>query len=179
MKLGNIKKTIKNKMPFEYGVDDKIEDLEKELSIIKEKLKIIPDIDDSVKTDKQRLISIGEMKTEFLNIINQQHSPNAIDESINIKEKELSELKDVYISPEESKSTMVDALNDYVQTYIKVAEVALDEYGSYLATFDYNKKVLKLRKNKSTTTANITSSSDHLFMHLCLFLWNASINNEQ
>lgn len=168
--LGNIKKTIKNKMPFEYGVDDKIEDLEKELSIIKEKLKIIPDIDDSVKTDKQRLISIGEMKTEFLNIINQQHSPNAIDESINIKEKELSELKDVYISPEESKSTMVDALNDYVQTYIKVAEVALDEYGSYLATFDYNKKVLKLRKNKSTTTANITSSSDHLFMHLCLFL---------
>lgn len=168
--LGNIKKAIKDKMPFEYGVDDKIEGLERELSSIKENLKVMPDIDDTVKNDKERLISIGEIKTEFLKIINQEHSPDAVDESIKAKEKELSEIKDVYSSPEESKLTIIDALNDYVQTYIKVAESALDEYGAYLATFDYNKKVLKLRKSKATTTANITSSSDHLFMHLCLFL---------
>ena len=170
IELGKIKKTIKDKMPFEYGVDDKIEDLEEELSIIKEKLKIIPDIDDSVKNDRQRLISIGELKTEFFNVINHQNSADTIDESIRIKEKELEELKAAYNNPEERKLTTLDALNDYVQTYIDVAKTALDEYGTYLATFDYNKMVLKLRKNKSTTTANITSSSDHLFMHLCLFL---------
>lgn len=168
--LANIKKAIKDKMPFEYGVDDKIEGLEKELNNIKEKLKLVPDIDDTVKNDKERLISIGEIKTEFLRLINQEASPDTVDESIIAKEKDLSELKDVYNSPEESKATMIDALNDYVQTYIKVAESALDEYGTYLATFDYSKKVLKLRKSKATTTANITSSSDHLFMHLCLFL---------
>ena len=170
IELGKIKKTIKDKMPFEYGVDDKIEDLEEELSIIKEKLKIIPDIDDSVKNDRQRLISIGELKTEFFNVINHQNSADTIDESIRIKEKELEELKAAYNNPEERKLTTLDELNDYVQTYIDVAKTALDEYGTYLATFDYNKMVLKLRKNKSTTTANITSSSDHLFMHLCLFL---------
>lgn len=170
IELGKIKKTIKDKMPFEYGVDDQIEVLEKELNIIKEKLKIIPDIDDSVRSDKQRLISIGELKSEFFNIINQQCSPDGIDEAIKNKEKELEELKEAYINPEERKSTMLDALNDYVQTYIEVAKNALDEYGTYLATFDYDKKVLKLRRKKSTTTANITSSSDHLFMHLCLFL---------
>lgn len=168
--LANIKKAIKDKMPFEYGVDDKIEGLEKELNNIKEKLKLVPDVDDTVKNDKERLISIGEIKTEFLRLINQEASPDTVDESIIAKEKDLSELKDVYNSPEESKATMIDALNDYVQTYIKVAESALDEYGTYLATFDYSKKVLKLRKSKATTTANITSSSDHLFMHLCLFL---------
>lgn len=65
---------------------------------------------------------------------------------------------------------MINALNDYVQVYINTSKSALDEYGTYLATFDYTKKVLKLRKSKETTTANITSSSDHLFMHLCLFL---------
>ncbi len=168
--LGNIKKAIKDKMPFEYGVDDKIEGLEKELSSIRKQLELMPNVDDTVKNDKERLISIGEMKAEFINIINQEYSPDIVDESIKAKEKELLELKDVYISPEESKATMIDALNDYVQTYIKVAESALDEYGTYLATFDYSKKVLKLRKSKATTTANITSSSDHLFMHLCLFL---------
>jgi len=178
--LGNIKKAIKDKMPFEYGVDDKIEGLEKELSSIREKLELMPYIDDTVKNDKERLISIGEIKTEFLKIINQEHSPDTVDESIKAKEKELLELKDVYNSPEESKVTMIDALNDYVQTYITVAESALDEYGTYLATFDYNKKVLKLRKSKSTTTANITSSSDHLFMHLCLFfgMHQLIINNQ-
>ncbi|WP_346677259.1 DUF3732 domain-containing protein [Erysipelatoclostridium sp. An173] len=170
IELGKIKKTIKDKMPFEYGVDDKIDGLEDELSIIKEKLKIIPDIDDSVKNDRQRLISIGELKTEFFNIINHQNSADTIDESIRIKGKELDELKAIYNDPEERKLTTLDALNDYVQTYIDVAKTALDEYGTYLATFDYNKMVLKLRRNKSTTTANITSSSDHLFMHLCLFL---------
>ncbi|MGK0465085.1 DUF3732 domain-containing protein, partial [Clostridium sp.] len=168
--LANIKKAIKDKMPFEYGVDDKIEELEKELNNIKEKLKLVPDVDDTVKNDKERLISLGEIKTEFLRLINQEVSPDTVDESIIAKEKDFSELKDVYNSPEESKATMIDALNDYVQTYIKVAKSALDEYGTYLATFDYSKKVLKLRKSKATTTANITSSSDHLFMHLCLFL---------
>lgn len=168
--LENIKKAIKEKLPFEYGVDDKIDELEKELSGIKEKLKIVPDIDDTIKNDKERLISIGEMKTEFLRLIKQEASPEKIDEKIETKEKELSDLKDVYNSPEESKATMIDALNDYVQIYIEVAKSALDEYGKYLAAFDYSKKVLKLRRNKATTTANITSSSDHLFMHLCLFL---------
>lgn len=79
-------------------------------------------------------------------------------------------MKDIYNSPEKSKTIIINALNDYVQTYIEVAQSALDEYGKYLATFDYSKKVLKLRRSKATTTANITSSSDHLFMHLCLFL---------
>lgn len=168
--LSNIKKTIKEKLPFEYGVDDKIDELEKQLNGIKEKLKVMPDIDDSIKKDKERLISIGEIKTEFLRLIGQELSPAKIDEKMKAKKKELQDLNDVYNSSEDQKTTTIDALNDYVQTYVEVAQSALDEYGKYLATFDYSKKVLKLRKSKSTTTANITSSSDHLFMHLCLFL---------
>lgn len=168
--LGKIKKTIKEKLPFEYGVDDKINELEKELNGIKEKLRTVPDLDYSIQNDKERLISIGEMKTEFLRLINQELSPGKVDEKIKAKEKELQDLEDAYNSPEDLKVTTIDALNDYIQGYIEVAQSALDEYGKYLATFDYSKKVLKLRKSKATTTANITSSSDHLFMHLCLFL---------
>ncbi|MBN2836507.1 MAG: DUF3732 domain-containing protein, partial [Candidatus Delongbacteria bacterium] len=168
--LTNIKKAIKNKMPFEYGIDDKIDQLEKKLSSCNNRLSLIPIIDDSIKSDRARLISIGELKSEFYNLVNAEVSPDLFDERIKSKEKELANLKDVYISSEENKETTIEALNDYIQTYIQTAKNALDEYGAYLATFDYNKKVLKLRKSKSTTTANITSSSDHLFMHLCLFL---------
>lgn len=168
--LENIKNAIREKLPFEYGVDDKITELKKGIKNINEELKLAPSIDDSVRSDNDRLISIGEIKTEFFRLINQEVCPDSINEAIIAKEDELTELKDVYVSPEDKKNTMIDALNDYVQIYIKVAESALDEYGKYLASFDYNKKVLKLRKSKATTTANITSSSDHLFMHLCLFL---------
>lgn len=168
--LASIKKTIKNKMPFEYGIDDKIDELEKKLINCNDRFNLLPNIDDSIKSDRERLIAIGELKSEFYSLINAERSPDTIDEIIVSKEKELAKLKDGYISSEESKETTIEALNDYVQTYIKASENALDEYGSYLATFDYNRKVLKLRKSKSTTTANITSSSDHLFMHLCLFL---------
>ncbi len=168
--LINIKKAIKNKMPFEYGIDDKIVQLEKNLASCNNKLSLIPIMDDSIKNDRARLISIGELKSEFYNLINAEVSPDLFDERIKSKKKELVNLRDVYISFEENKETTIEALNDYIQTYIQTAKNALDEYGTYLATFDYNKKVLKLRKSKSRTTANITSSSDHLFMHICLFL---------
>ena len=140
----------------------------------------MPIMDDSIKNDRARLILIGELKSEFYNLINAEVSPDLFDERIKSKEKELTNLKDVYISFEENKETTIEALNDYIQTYIQTAKNALDEYGAYLATFDYNKKVLKLRKSKSRTTANITSSSDHLFMNLCLFLgmYQLIMNND-
>lgn len=168
--FGKIKKIIKEKLPFEYGIDDKIDELEKKLNDINEQLKITPDIDDKIKNDSERLISIGEIKNEFLYLINQEVSSEELDSKIELKEKELEKLKDIYISSEDQKESIISALNDYIQTYIEVAEEALDEYGKYIATFDYKRKVLKLRKSKSTATANITSSSDHLFMHLCMFL---------
>jgi DNA repair exonuclease SbcCD ATPase subunit len=168
--LGNIKKAIRTKLPFEYGVDDKIAELENKLSGIENQLKITPDTNDTVMSDKERLISIGELKAEFAHLDKKVSSPEKLDERIKLKQKELKKLLDSYVSTEERKKTMIEALNDYIQTYIEVSKDALDEYGEYLATFDYSRKVLKLRKNKATTTANITSSSDHLFMHLCLFL---------
>ncbi|MDF2543587.1 MAG: hypothetical protein K0S47_3305 [Herbinix sp.] len=170
MEFNNIKKAIKDKLPFEYNIDDKIFELENKLDTINKQLSIMPDIDDSIKSDKDRLISIGELKSEFTRLICSEQSTNEIDEKIKEREKDLNKLKDIYEIPDERKSSMIEALNDYIQIYIEKAEGALDEYGKYLSTFDYSKKVLKLRKNKSTSTANITSSSDHLFLHLCMFL---------
>ena len=55
----------------------------------------------------------------------------------------------------------------YVQGYY--FKDALDEYGNYCARFDYKKQQLTLKKNKAVSIVQISSSSDHLFMNLCLF----------
>ena len=157
-------------MPFEFDVEDKINQLEQQLSAILNEIYLTADIDEVPKNDRERLISIGEIKSEFLHLINKSISTDELDEKIKLKSNSLAELQDNYVSPEERRNTMVEALNDYIQQYIEIAREALDEYVQYISTFDYPRKVLKLRKSKSTATANITSSSDHLFLHLCLFL---------
>ena len=85
------------------------------------------------------------------------------------KEYHLEQLEASYASVGEDRALTIETLNDFIQTYITISRDALDEYGDYCARFDYKKAILTLRKNKSTTIANISSSSDHLYMHLCLF----------
>lgn len=165
-----IKIAIKEKLPFEYGVDNEINKLQGELDNIKNEINSIPIENEDFISNNERLIAVGEVKSEFNYLINQKISTEEIELKIKEKEKELSAWKSKYISPEEQKEVVINALNEYIQTYIEISEEALDEYGKYLATFDYKRKVLKLRKSKATSTANITSSSDHLFMHLCMFL---------
>ena len=85
------------------------------------------------------------------------------------KREQIEELKTPYLSTEDNRTLKVQTLNDYIQQYITIAETALDEYGKYCAWFDHKKAILSLRKKQSAVVANISSSSDHLFMHLCLF----------
>lgn len=168
--LEKIKVEISHKKPFEHDVDDKIKTLKNDLKNIQFEINNTPLIDNKIKDISQRLISVGEIKSKFYNLTKQTFDIDQIGFNLKDKEQLKAELESKYIPTEENRKNVINALNDYVQTYINIAEKALDEYGKYLASFEYNKKVLKLRKNKSTTTANITSSSDHLFMHLCLFL---------
>lgn len=180
LELENIKTEIKTKSPFEYDVDSKIKELEKKRDFIQEKIEIIPDVSDEVVTDKQRYIALGELKSSFLPILTQSFDTKDIQERIEIVDKEISDLKSRYVDPTEKRKSTVDALNDYIQIYINNARKALGEYGDYKSDFDYKTKALRLRQLMATAPASITSSSDHLFMHLCMFLGmhHLIINNE-
>lgn len=92
-----------------------------------------------------------------------------IAKNVQEKEHQLEQLEASYASIGETRVLTIETLNDFIQTYIAISKDALDEYGDYCARFDYKKAALTLRKSKSTTIANISSSSDHLYMHLCLF----------
>lgn len=165
-----IREVIKTKMPFEIDVEDKVDKLESELQEIERKIDLCPEINYIPIGDRARYMAIGEIKSDFLRLINEPETRSQIDEKISLKEKELESLKDKYVSLEEKRLNMIEALNDYIQTYINISKEAFEEYGEYLSAFNYKKKTLEMRQNKASFTEKLTSSSDHLFMHMCLFL---------
>ena len=165
-----IKESIKKEMPFENGVNNKIEEIEKAIEKIDQQISLIPTTSYIALDDKKRLVLLGEIKNKFMELINSDISTNNIEESIKITETNINKLELELIDYEENKKNLINSLNDYIQTYIKLSKEPLDEYGDYLADYNYKNKMLKLRKEKSPTPANISSSSDHMYLHLCMFL---------
>ena len=57
-----------------------------------------------------------------------------------------------------------------IQGYLKQAEDSMSDYAGYLSDFDYRQKTLRLRAPKSDKPTKVGSSSNHMFMHISLFL---------
>ncbi len=165
-----IREVIKTKMPFEFDVEDKINKLERELESIEKKIRLYPELEYFPVSDRERYMAIGEIKSDFLKLLNEPERRSEIDEKLALKNKELKDWQDKYVSLEDKRINMIEALNDYIQTYINISKNAFEEYGEYLSAFNYKKKALEMRQNKASFTEKLTSSSDHLFMHMCLFL---------
>ena len=117
----------------------------------------------------QKLVALGEIKSEYQRIDFSSDNSKSIDKEIEMKIEQLAELELQYSSVDSRRYLIIDSLNEYIQTYVDASKDALDEYGVYCAWFDYKKQQLTLRKSKSASIAKISSSSDHLYMHLCLF----------
>lgn len=167
--LVKIKSSIKENRPFEQDVNRKIRELSNQLKEIDSKLAKTAKVEYKSIPIANRLISLGEIRAEFSRIEPYDDSTIAIAKNMQEKEHHLEQLQASYASVGEIRALTIETLNDFIQTYITISRDALDEYGDYCARFDYKKAILTLRKSKSTTIANISSSSDHLYMHLCLF----------
>jgi hypothetical protein len=167
--LTKVKKAISEKRPFEYDIDRKMRELSKSLNELDKQLSRTAHVDYSLIPTAQKLISLGEIKAEYNRLDLSTENTTDIEKTLQEKLMELEKLEAQYSSTDERRMLITDTLNEYIQTYIKVSKEALDEYGEYCARFDYKKKILTLKKNKSASIANISSSSDHLYMHLCLF----------
>ncbi len=128
-----------------------------------------PQVEYRVIPAAQKLISLGELRANYKQLTPLDDKSNTIAEDIEQKLADLSEIEGQLTSIDDRRLLLINTLNEYVQYYIRVAKEALDEYGSYNAWFDYKKSILSLKKSRTSSVANISSSSDHLYMHLCLF----------
>lgn len=171
--LLKVKSAIKGRRPFEHDIDCRIKELKQSIDELDIRLSQTAHVAYRAIPAAQKLISLGEIKAEYRRLETPQEENN-IEERINSKEKELDEYTNKTNQISNTRDLTVKTLNEFIQTYISVAKKELDEYGEYGAWFDYKKAFLTLKKNKSASIANISSSSDHLYMHLCLF---AGIHN--
>ena len=167
--LEKVKGAISNKRPFEFDVERKIRELNNELKSLDNELSRTAYVDYTMIPTAQKLVSLGEIKAEFKSIDFSYEYKKDYDKEIENKNTELNDLESQYIQIEERRELVIETLNEYIQMYVEISKDALDEYGNYCARFDYKNKRLTLKKNKSASIAQISSSSDHLFMHLCMF----------
>lgn len=166
--LKKVRSAIKERRPFEYDVDHKIRDVSKRIKELDSQLSKTARVEYQTIPAAQKLISFGEIKAEYRRL-EPQKGDDHLETKISEKEKELEEIEGQNIGIAESRELTIKTLNEYIQSYIHKAKDELDEYGQYWAWFDYKKAILTLKKDKAAAIANISSSSDHLYMHLCLF----------
>lgn len=167
--LNRIKQTISTVNPFEQDVERRIKELNRQLKEIDNKLDNTAQVDYHTIPIANKLISLGEIKAEIRHLSPKDEALSVVESRIVAIEKQLEEKQNALGTIPEKRVLTIQSLNDHIKTYMNVAKGALDEYGEYFPWFDYKKAILQLRKNKSSMFANISSSSDHLFMHLCLF----------
>lgn len=165
-----IKSIIRTKMPFEFDVANKLNLLENQLQEIDIKINKEPKINFEIINQKDRYIALGEIRSDMKLIRNASQTNSAFKEKIEEKKKELRKLLKSFVPLEESRRNTIEALNEYIDTYIQSAKDVFGTYSGYMSSFDYDQKKLNLRKSKSSECAGHTSSSVDLFRHICLFL---------
>ena len=167
--LNRIKGALSQARPFERDVERKIQELNSQLREIDKELDRTAQVNYHTIPMANKLISLGEIKSEIEHLSPKDESLASILEKTTSVTSELEEKQAIISTISEKRTLITESLNDYIKTYMNVVKGALDEYGEFSPWFDYKKASLSLRKSKAATFANISSSSDHLFLHLCLF----------
>lgn len=165
-----IKALLREKMPFETDVKNKLADLNAKLDDIRRNMELCPNVELTPISDSDRYIALGEIKSEYSQILNKPKNKGDLNEKIKSKCQELLEYESQYIEYDSARETTINALNDCIAVYMDLAKSAFESYEGYVPSYDYKKRILKLRKNKTSHIEFRTSSSVDLFRHLCLFL---------
>ncbi|ODR92273.1 DUF3732 domain-containing protein [Sinorhizobium alkalisoli] len=167
--LRQIKDATAKKTPLDSNVSEIIKALEAQRQKLEKDLQALPVEIESFETDKDKYIFIGETKAK-LELYADPELEKAPDTSELIANLE-AQIEDLAVSPVNDRQELfTKALDDAIQDYISLTKAALGNYGDYRSAFNYTEKKLHLRKPKTASTENVGSSSNHMFLHLFLFL---------
>lgn len=167
--LLSIKNAIQSKTPIDMQISDIIEGYNNKLIQIKNDLEQLPQQAKSFNSEKEKFIFIGEVKAK-LNLYESTRDENKLEYSSQIEELE-TKLAGISIDDTTGKKELtIKLLEEVIHDYIKMVGKALENYVNYQPVFDYTNKKLLLRKPKTAHIENVGSSSNHMFLHLFLFL---------
>lgn len=97
-----------------------------------------------------------------------ESKPRDHDAEISLLETQIGDL--AVLPAVERQEQFTSVLDEVIQDYIELTKAALGNYGEYRSAFNYKEKKLHLRKLKTVSIENVGSSSNHMFLHLFLFL---------
>lgn len=167
--LKKIKAATSKKTPLDSNVSELIKDLESRREGLQKQIEAMPSEMDEFESYKDRYIFIGETKAklEIFSKANEEDPRNYND----IIRKLESQIGDLEVLPAiKRQENFTSALDEAIQEYINLTKIALGNYGDYRSSFSYGEKKLRLRKPKAVSIENVGSSSNHMFLHLFLFL---------
>ncbi|ADV11493.1 Protein of unknown function (DUF3732) [Mesorhizobium australicum WSM2073] len=167
--LQQIKDATARKTPLDSNISEIIKALESQREKLEKDLQALPAEMESFETDKDKYIFIGETKAK-LELYGDLESEKVTDNSELIANL-TAEIEDLAVSPVNDRQELfTSALDEAIQDYISLTKAALGNYGEYRSAFNYSEKKLHLRKPRTASTENVGSSSNHMFLHLFLFL---------
>ena len=147
--------------------------MEQKIKDINEEISEIPLNDLNTKSEIQKIMFLGELKTK-LSFYEKQWDEAVDGEEIQkdlMKKKDLlSELQDRIIDYSSQIEYVLNLLDEIIQTYLEQTQDAIPTYKGYKSAFQYKTKSLMLKAPKALLPNKVGSSSNHLFLHFCLFL---------
>ncbi|WP_195517039.1 DUF3732 domain-containing protein [Enterococcus dispar] len=168
--LSEIKKVSKSKTKIVSKINRQVAKLENEIVALNEKADLLNrDIIKSNEIFQKQLRFAGQLEI----LLSQMEEAKAVDDYTN-QIKQLNEviesLENILVDYKEKKAETIQLINEIIQNYLDFVGNSFEDYNGYKADFDYKSKSLRLRKPKSLKHTKVGSSSNHMFLHLCLFL---------
>lgn len=167
--LTKIKTEISKKKSIDINARNEIKEIKAQLLTIDRKLSRLPTASKEFVDEAGKFVFIGELKAQLKfyedkwNILEDLPDENVIHESISYITRQLE-------NTSELKKNVLAVLEERIQSYYDLTH-SMGVYQDYKVYFDVQKKQLRIRKpGDLVSRQTIGSKSNHLFLHLCLFL---------
>lgn len=171
-RLSRLKSELEARRPFAINISEEKNELEAALVSIDEQLQLYPSKAPDFAGEAERLMMVGEIKAK-LELYTQVADDLDFSTQMLDKANAIEELEAKARTLPDGKQLALELLHDRIQSYINKS-TSLGIYQTYRAFFNEREKVLQVRSPSSLAgslqPSAVGSSSNYLFLHLCLFL---------
>lgn len=170
--LKNIKEKLSKSISIPIRVEGDEKELKKELNLIEEEIAKIEEINKNNKTEGDKFIAIGEIKSNLERLLKSDFQKTIDNVKLNALMDEKMRLDKVPSEIESVKFTMKTLLNESIQKVYNQIN-SIPEYKRYSIVFEDTDMLLRLRPplgELQFPIDNVGSKSNYMFMHLCLYL---------
>lgn len=167
--LKALKAATANRQPVDTQVSAMLDTLGEKKTALEELIESLPKAQKSFDDAMQLVKFVTRIETKL-----ETYSAVVSDEREDY-ESQISALKADHddmsvVDVASTRSSTIGQINDISRYLLQEAAGAMDNYASYQTSFNYDEKKLQLRRPQSSFIENVGSSSNHMFLHLFMFL---------